>query len=153
MASQVREMCLSLALGLACGLYYDLLRAVRCRLPGRVPGLICDFAFCALSVTALMLLGLTAGQGRQRIFMAVFALLAGGIYACTLSPGALKMWTFLVDIISFPLKLLLKGLKFVYDFLKKLFHFLIDGVIIAWNKFIVRHSPHGEDAAGADGSG
>ncbi|MBQ3404990.1 MAG: spore cortex biosynthesis protein YabQ [Oscillospiraceae bacterium] len=146
MAYQFREMYMSLGLGLACGVFYDLLRAIRRRLPVRAVTALCDGLFCLVSVTALMLLGLTVGEGRQRVFMAVFALLAGGIYACTLSPGVFKLWSAVVGIAAVPLGLIRSGLRFFYVFLKKVFHFVIDGVIITWYKFIMRQCLHKKSA-------
>ncbi|MBR6259742.1 MAG: spore cortex biosynthesis protein YabQ [Oscillospiraceae bacterium] len=125
---QLTQALFSLALGVGAGLVYDALRAARERLRHPVFTFFADLLFGFLCGAALFFCGLTAGQGRQRIFMVVIALLGGAVYFNTLSRFALAFFrilaaavSFFVRILTFPLVFLLKFLKKVNIFLKKYF--------------------------------
>ncbi|MBE6914406.1 MAG: hypothetical protein E7472_05675 [Ruminococcaceae bacterium] len=85
MDQQVLEAAATLLTGLALGVVYSVLAAVRAR-RGRVAGAALDILFCTLFAAALFLLGMGAGRGRLRLYMPLLAL--GGVGAWTSLFGA-----------------------------------------------------------------
>ena len=85
---------LAVALGVAYGLHYDLLRGLRRNLRWLTPLL--DLWFVLSWLVGNLLFGLYAGDGQFRIYMLVGSLLGSAAYFLTLSrlilPLFSKMW-------------------------------------------------------------
>ena len=94
-ADQLRPFLLAVLLGLGAGLWYDLLRAVRLRLP-RLTGA-ADLLYCLTAGTALFLFVLRQAEGQLRGFVLLGA--GGGcILFFTLFSAALRpVWEFWLD--------------------------------------------------------
>jgi hypothetical protein len=127
---QLLEAAAALSLGAAAGLLYDFFRVLRARLRLRVITVLCDVLFCVAAGTALFLLGLTVGGGRQRVALGVFAALGGSLYFLTLSRLALYIFRGLADVAALLLYLIARPavffavlLKKIVISLKKLFHY------------------------------
>ena len=130
---QLTQALFSLLLGVGAGVLYDALKAARERLKLPVFTFLADLLFGLICGAALLVCGLTAGEGRQRLFMAVIAILGGALYFNTLSRPLLAFFRFLaaavsffVRILAFPLVFLLKFLKKVNIFLKNYCNFVIN---------------------------
>lgn len=83
-ALQLMQAAVSSGVGVGLGIVYDLLRALRWEWPrGKHPA---DGLFWCVTVTALYLLGMSAGRGQLRIFMVCCAGLGGTGYFLLLSP-------------------------------------------------------------------
>lgn len=125
---QLVQAAASLSLGLAAGLFYDLLRAVRERVRAPAFTLLADILFVLVCAALLFLCGLTAGEGRQRLFMTMLAVLGGALYFRTVSRAALVIFrllanagAFLLRCAAFPVLFCLTFLKKVNNFFKKYF--------------------------------
>ena len=121
---QLIQAAASLSLGFAAGLLYDLLRAVRARIRLPVFTFLSDVLFVLACGTALLLCGLTAGEGRQRLFMTVLAILGGALYFRTVSRAALVFFRLLTELCVFLLRCIAFPFLFCLNFLKKVKYFL-----------------------------
>ncbi|MCC8129058.1 MAG: spore cortex biosynthesis protein YabQ [Clostridiales bacterium] len=90
-ALQLRELGTGLLTGLGLGLFYDLLRSLRRRRPGRGLGLVLDVIFWLAVCAALLLVTLEAGTGIVRGYTG--AAVAGGclLYLWLVSPLLLPL--------------------------------------------------------------
>ncbi|MDR1821429.1 MAG: hypothetical protein LBQ91_03225 [Oscillospiraceae bacterium] len=111
---QLYQAGLCLAVGLFCGVLYDFFRAVRRRVAGRAVGAVCDALFCAAACSALFLLGLTAGQGRQRVVFCVVAIIGGGLYGLFLSYYVLGAWSAVLGAVAAVLRFVKRALVCVF---------------------------------------
>ena len=75
----------ALGLGMCAGILYDFLRALRLLTRVKAVEWLCDALFCLCCAGGLFALGFSLGEGRQRVFLAVFALLGALLYRLTLS--------------------------------------------------------------------
>ena len=132
-AEQVRLLCGAAALGAALGLAYDLLRAVRRRIPALL--IPCDLLFCAAVAAGVIGYALAAGDGELRLYLLLGTLLGGVFYFCLCSAPLRPLWDFWMDAaVSFgrlsvlPLRLGAKFLQKIARRAKKLFHF--------WSKWV-----------------
>jgi ABC-type multidrug transport system fused ATPase/permease subunit len=121
----------SLILGAAAGFLYDFFRVVRRRSHSKTITAITDFLFWLITGLALFLLGLSLGQGRQRVFMNIFAMLGAIIYFLTLSRFSLFLCNALADaliwlffILSRPFVWIYLALKKISVFIKNIFHYV-----------------------------
>ena len=83
-AEQVRLLCGAAALGAALGLAYDLLRAVRRRIPALL--IPCDLLFCAAVAAGVIGYALAAGDGELRLYLLLERFWA----ACSISASAAR---------------------------------------------------------------
>lgn len=90
-------MALAVLLGVALGLIYDLLKAVRLRARRAGVTVLLDIFFCAVLTLALFSFGLGPGNGSLRLFMLAGVGLGGLAYSLSISPYALKIYAFLVE--------------------------------------------------------
>ena len=108
----------SLALGGALGLVYDLFRLLRLRLPWKALGQALDLLYWPLTVCALFVYAVAAGDGVIRIYFMLGVVLGGVLYFLTLSPWALRLGNCCADFLGFlgkkcliPLGLAKNGVK------------------------------------------
>ncbi|MDD4715418.1 MAG: spore cortex biosynthesis protein YabQ [Oscillospiraceae bacterium] len=121
----------AVALGLAVGLVYDILRILRVRLKNRLLSGILDLIFWIIVIAAVFLYALSAGDGQVRIFMALGLMGGGMLYFCLLSPPMLWLGYRIADFISLLFRIL--ALPFIWFFklcnkiekkLKNIFYYL-----------------------------
>lgn len=110
---------MSLALGLAAGLFYDFLRVLRHRINSAAATMLMDALFWLIFGSALFLVGFVFGAGEHRLYMSLLAVLGGTVYFLLLSPAGLWVCGKILSCICFLLGCILKPLGFVYSFLKK----------------------------------
>jgi hypothetical protein len=127
---QLAQAASALALGLAAGFFYDLLRAFRRRFKGGIVTALSDLVFWLAVGSALFVFGLTLGGGQPRLFVLVLAFIGGWVYFAAVSPFALYLWEsvlevvkFLILSIVFPFVAATRMIKKLVLFLKKLFSF------------------------------
>ena len=109
---------LAIALGLAGGLHYDLLRGLRRSLRGLTPLL--DLWFCLCWLAGNLLFALWVGDGRFRVDMLAASLLGTAAYFFSLSRLLLPLFEGFWRLVTFPIRRLGRlGKKFLI-FLKKL---------------------------------
>jgi hypothetical protein len=120
----------SLFLGAAAGFLYDFFRVVRHRTHSKTVTAVTDFLFWVITGIALFLLGLSLGEGRQRVFMNIIAILGGILYFCTLSRLTVIVCNKLADAIvliffclSRPVVWSYMAYKKIRYFLKNIFHY------------------------------
>ena len=116
-----------LVLGIAAGVIYDFLGVLRRGKPWWI-SILLDTIFWVAVAVGLFVLGLWAGAGRQRLFLAVAAALGGVIYALVFAKPIRAFWEFIVlgcgliaEILAYPIKLLGNFLKKCGIFSKKIF--------------------------------
>lgn len=107
----------SIALGLCLGLLYDLLGALR-KLGGKLWGGVLDAVFC-LTAAVSVLFFVLAGDGELRIFVALGIMGGAVLFWCLLSGVLRPVWTFWLDMLLLPLRLLGKFLKKCEQITKK----------------------------------
>jgi len=129
-SQQLVEAAASLALGFAAGFFYDVLRVIRRRAGSTVVTWMTDLLFWVVIALALFMVGFTAGQGRQRVYMTVMSILAAVLYFCTLSRActflagkAVDFFVLVIKIVTYPLRLILSVLKKFANFIKKVFQY------------------------------
>ncbi|NLB29033.1 MAG: hypothetical protein GX823_02235 [Clostridiales bacterium] len=127
---QLLETAAALGLGAAAGLFYDILRVIRGRLPLKIVTLLCDLVFSIAAGGALFVLGMTMGGGRQRALTAILSVLGGVLYFLTLTKpatyileGIADLTSLSVRLLSFPAAFLIKTLKNFAFFSKKAFNY------------------------------
>lgn len=125
-SAQVIEFVLSLLLGIGFGIFYDIVRVIRRRIP--FLGSALDFILPLAIAIGMLLFALYAGGGILRIFMLAAVVLGAAMYFAMLSPLILGVLFLFADLINSIICLLLTPIKFLFDFLwnfsKKLFHLL-----------------------------
>lgn len=98
--AQAMQAGLALLLGVGLGIVYDALKAARLSAGGRrarrALTAAADILFCAVMAFALFSFGLGPGEGSLRAFMLCCAGCGWGLYALTLSPFALRFFSFVV---------------------------------------------------------
>ena len=99
---QAIQFLLSALVGLAYGIHYDLLRALRQTLPALRH--ILDFWFALSFLIGNLLLALYVGNGQYRIFMLLGTVLAMTVYFLTVSRFLVGIFTKFCGIITFPLR-------------------------------------------------
>ncbi|MGE4485534.1 MAG: spore cortex biosynthesis protein YabQ [Oscillospiraceae bacterium] len=117
---QLCEAAASLGLGAAAGFLYDIFRTVRLETRSSVVTVITDMLFWLICAALLFLFGMSAGEGKQRIFMTIFAFLGGALYFCTVSRFMLKLCGFLAEGVRFVLYCLSRPFVWINICLKKL---------------------------------
>lgn len=141
-ASQLRELLLSVALGAAAALLYDLLRAAR--LLDRRDKLLTHFLdglfVAALAVLALFL-GLRLGQGQLRLFMLTGAALGAVVWFSILSPLLRPVWDIWCAALVTVCVLVAKPVIFVWKILQKGWAAIKKGFsfLLAWGKMKCTH--------------
>ena len=130
LSGQIIEAVAALALGAAFGIFYDALRIIRRRLRLRLVTLLCDLIFCIVAGVGLFLLGLTFGGGKTRAFLGALVILGGVFYSLTLTHVTMYILEGLADVFgvflrlfALPAALLIKTLKKVSFFSKKVFNY------------------------------
>lgn len=108
----------SILLGLAAGVLYDLMRAVRLRLPRTTAPL--DLLYCLWVGTALFLFTLRQASGLLRGYVLGGALGGAVLFFCLLSAPLRPVWSFWVDTVAFLLHLLSFPLHWTENFCKKM---------------------------------
>ncbi|HHT17857.1 MAG TPA: hypothetical protein GXZ77_09155 [Papillibacter sp.] len=121
---QLLQAASSLALGAAAGFLYDIFRVVRQRARNVVVTTITDILFWLITGAGLFLMGLSLGQGRQRLFMLIMAFLGAVGYFVILSPLSLIVCNALADGFLFLLYCLSRPLVWGYRFIKKIHAFV-----------------------------
>jgi len=127
-SEQLKAAALALLVGGAAGLLYDFFRELRRRAGSGAVTLLADALFWLAAFAALFSLGLAAGGGEQRLFLAAFALLGALAYFLTLSRPCRKVWGAVLSALGFafywasrPAAWLLGLLKTAGKFMKKFF--------------------------------
>jgi len=123
---QLLQAASSLALGAAAGFLYDIFRVVRRRARSAVVTTITDILFWLITGAALFLMGLSIGQGRQRLFMFIIAFLGATAYFIVLSPLSLIVCNALADGFLFLLYCVTRPFVWGYRLIKKLQTFIKD---------------------------
>ena len=95
---QAAEFAASMLLGLALGVFYDALRALR-RLRARLT-LPLDVLFALTLAAALLLFALYPGRGLFRLFAFAALALGAGLYFLTLSPILLRAYAYLFHLLG-----------------------------------------------------
>ena len=127
---QLLEAGLSLGIGIVSGFLYDILKSVRKRVNQKLTTDLLDLLFWLVFGSMVFLLGMSVGEGHQRIFVIVLAFLGGSLYFCTVSPYVTAVCGWIVDGIGYlfyllflPVALLWHGLIKITFFLKKFFQY------------------------------
>ena len=127
LSDQAMQAAASLALGLAAGVIYDLLRVLRRRVPGWM-AFVTDALFWLTCGIGLFTLGMWAGGGRQRLFMTALAALGGAVYFAVFSRLLVELWEFfalgagvLLHILAAPIRLFQEFIRKSVNFSKKTF--------------------------------
>jgi len=121
---QLLQAASSLALGAAAGFLYDIFRVVRRRARSIVVTTVTDVLFWLITGAGLFLLGLTMGQGRQRLFMVILAFLSAAAYFAVLSPLSLIVCNALADGFLFLLWCLARPFVWGHRLVKKILTFI-----------------------------
>lgn len=108
----------SVLLGLGSAVLYDLLRAVRLRLPRATAVL--DTVYCLCVGTGLFLFVLRRSAGLLRGYVLLGGLGGAVLYFCLLSALLRPVWSFWVDTLAFLAHLLTFPLVWTKNFLKKI---------------------------------
>ena len=115
-------------LGAVLGLAYDLLRAVRRRIPRLL--LLCDLAFCLAVAVGMIGYAMRLAQGELRLYLVLGTFLGAVFYFCTFSTPLRPLWDFWMDVVILFLRLCTLPLRAAKNFFiklrrkgKKLFHF------------------------------
>jgi spore cortex biosynthesis protein YabQ len=129
-SQQLIEAAAALLLGISAGFLYDVLRAVRRRADSKIVTSALDLLFWIVAGVLLFAVGFFAGQGRQRVYMTVLAIVSAAVYFCTLSRAFVLLCEklvdfvlFLIKILTYPLVLLVRFLKKIIELEKKLFQY------------------------------
>ena len=120
----------SLVLGLAAGVWYDLLRCIR-RQTGRMAvAILLDLLFWCVVTAAIFLWSVAAGDGKAQLSVCLTLFTGGALYFRFLSPGVVSLLTLLLrglKIVLMPLFWLKKvaeaGQKFFTNFCRNHFSF------------------------------
>ena len=120
-AVQLRELLLSVAVGAALGLFYDLLRPLR---RGKLLTALTDLLFCACNLLTLLAFALYVGRGRLRIF-AVIGIVGGmSAWFWIWSAPFRKAQGWLLGLLTKPLRAasrkVVRGLKIFSDSVKNM---------------------------------
>lgn len=148
-ASQLRELLLSMALGATAAFLYDLLRAAR--LLDRRDKLLThllDGLFVAVLAVLALFLGLRLGQGQLRLFMLTGAALGAVVWFSLLSPLLRPVWDIWCAALVAVCILVAKPILFVWKFLKKGWAAIKKGFsfLLAWGKMKCTHPAEEGDA-------
>ena len=145
-SQQLLLFCGAALLGIALGLAYDLLRAVRRRIP--VLLVACDLLFCAAVAVGLIAYAMTSAGGELRIYLLLGTFLGAVFYFGVCSAHFRPLWDFWMDVALsfFALWLLpLRAARNIFEKIsrraKKLFHFWLKWVKISnyrWEFILVR---------------
>ncbi|MEG1594423.1 MAG: spore cortex biosynthesis protein YabQ, partial [Oscillibacter sp.] len=103
-STQLLQFAQSIILGVSGGLLYDLLRALRLRLPRAIWAL--DALYCLCMGTALFLFTLRRAEGQLRLYVLLGALGGFVLFFGLLSDWLRPLWSFWVDTVAFLLHLL-----------------------------------------------
>ncbi|NLL45556.1 MAG: hypothetical protein GX250_01940 [Clostridiales bacterium] len=128
---QLVEAALSIALGFALGIVYDLFRIMRRRLGALHLTALFDVLYWLLAAACLFFFGAGASQRGFRLFMFAFAFLGGAVYFLTLSSPSMWLLEKFADFLQFVVKCLclpfvftIKFLKFLKETSKRVFQYL-----------------------------
>jgi len=151
LAGQALRFAEALAVGVALGLWYDLLRVGRERFTARVVVLLLDLLFWLCATAALFLFAILRGDGRVRLYQGAAFLLGGGAYFLALSRAALWGMRKIADGIGFLRRMLLlpiaRGGRAAKKFLKNRKKGFQNW--LSWYKIYVLHDPDNNEG-GAD---
>lgn len=126
-SEQLLVFCQSVLLGLCAGVVYDLLRALRLRLPRLTAAL--DVAYCLAAATALFLFTLRRAEGQLRLYVLLGLLGGAAVFFCAFSAALRPVWAFWAETLAvfwhlltvplvrwgkFSKKLALRGKKLFY---------------------------------------
>lgn len=127
---QLIEAAASIFLGLAAGFLYDVFRTVRYEVKSKLLTQALDLLFWVMCSIALFFLGLSVGNGQQRISMTVLSFIGGAVYFALFSRPVLfileKISGFIKTIcriIAVPVKFAASLLKTLKKSLKNIFHY------------------------------
>ncbi|MCL2402043.1 MAG: hypothetical protein FWC90_05305 [Oscillospiraceae bacterium] len=144
-SQQLIEAVSALLLGVSAGFLYDILRAVRRRTDSKAVTAVLDFLFWVVAGVLLFAVGFLAGQGRQRVYMTVLAIISAAVYFCTLSRIFMLLCEKLVDfvllilkLLTYPLVLLVRFLKKIIEMEKKRFQYQRKWYTIAGKRCLLR---------------
>ena len=136
---QLIEAAASIALGLAAGFFYDILRVIRRRADSRIVTWAADLLFWIVTAPALFIVGFTAGAGHQRVYMTALSILSAGLYfgmfsrACMhLAAKVVDFFVLIIKIVTYPLGLILMILKKIAKIIKKTFQYWQKWYTIDW---------------------
>jgi signal transduction histidine kinase len=135
---QLLQAASSLALGAAAGFLYDIFRVVRRRARSIAVTTITDILFWLITGAALFLMGLSLGQGRQRLFMIVMAFLGATAYFVVLSPLSLIVCNALADGFLFLLYCLSRPVVWGYRLFKKIHTFIKNIFLYSMKCYTIR---------------
>ena len=129
-SKQLIEMAASICFGAAAAFLYDIFRTIRYVFKLKRSVHIMDGLYWIICSCCLFLLGLTLGEGRQRMVMTVLAFVGGGIYFAAFSRYALplleKCAGLLINAVKIawsPVRKFVNLLKKMRENLKNLFHY------------------------------
>lgn len=127
---QLYEAGTALLFGCMAGIVYDVMRIIRRRLPWGWLTFLLDLVFSLGCGGGLFILGLSAGGGRQRLFMVIFACIGGVFYFTAVSRLILAILGIIADILEKillitlrPFEAMWRGVKKFYFLLKNVFHY------------------------------
>ena len=127
-SSQLAEAGAGLLCGVFAGVLYDLLRVLRRSVKGRAVTFVTGAVVWMAAAFMLFALGLSAGGGRQRLFLQLMAALGAVLYFLTVSPPILAFGAFLAAVVgrilfilAAPLRVLKKSFEKFRRILKKTF--------------------------------
>ncbi|HHU05036.1 MAG TPA: hypothetical protein GXZ65_00955 [Clostridiales bacterium] len=140
---QLIEAALSVGLGFALGIVYDLFRIARRRLNALHLTALFDALYWVLAAACLFFFGAGASQRGFRLFMFAFAFLGGAFYFLTLSAPAMWLLEKFADLIQFmfrclclPFVISVKFINFFKETLKRVFKYLKKWFRISTKRFI-----------------
>ena len=140
--AQLRAFGLAMALGPVLGVWYDLFRGLRRRLPGLTP--LCDVLFCLGSLLSLLVFGLYGLEGDLRAYLLIGTALTFFAYLKLISRFFLPLFRLLWT----PLWLVVRGIKIFFKIIKNFAKFLFaigkKWVTIRGDRSVEKPNPGGE---------
>ena len=103
---QVIEAAASIIFGVAAALLYDVFRTFRYELKLKNLTHFLDALYWIICSFSLLVLGLTVGNGQQRVIMTVIAFLGGTVYFLTVSKYCLKLFKKIAELVRELIKIM-----------------------------------------------
>lgn len=116
---QLREAGLALMLGISSGLIYDVFRTIRHQLRWNAVTFLSDTLFWLMCAAALFSLGLSAGGGKQRLFVLILAFIGGLLYFFTVSQFVMRILSLLAGVICILIHWAIRPLVWMWKLLIK----------------------------------